>query len=182
MIPKNFKLTYNDQQIRQSVSRIGAEITKWAATVWQDSHTDVIAIPVLKGGLFFFSDLVRAVDASLEMAVAQSMAYVAGVNEAAIPQVKINISQVPAKGRRILLIDDICDSGRTLQALQEGLLAEGALEVRSAVLIKRAVQAKIFEPDWCAFEYPGDEWFVGYGMEDGHRYRNLPGVYIIQKS
>ena len=64
--------------------------------------------------------------------------------------------------------------------MSERLLERGAREVRSAVLIRRLINDPAYTPTWSAFDYGGEEWFVGYGMEDGERWRNLPGVYIIQ--
>jgi hypoxanthine phosphoribosyltransferase len=85
------------------------------------------------------------------------------------------------KGRVVLVIDDICDSGGTLQELERYLIAAGAREVRTVVLIRRLLDRPTFVPCWVGFEFTGLEWFVGYGMEDGNRWRNLPAVYTIQQ-
>ncbi|RMD84184.1 MAG: hypothetical protein D6808_07415 [Candidatus Dadabacteria bacterium] len=181
-IPKNFKLCFSSEEISDAVRRLGEEISKWASQIWEDSHTDIVAVPVLRGGIFFFADLVRSIESSVEIAPAKAWAYVEFERFKQREKVKVDISNVPAKGRRVLLVDDICDSGRTLKALKEEFLNAGALEVRAAVLIKRIVEDGAFEPDWIGFEYKGAEWFVGYGMEDSERWRNLPSVYIIQQT
>lgn len=181
MIPANFQLIYSQEQIAQSIARLGKEIQKWAKEIWDDSHTDIVTVPVLRGGIFFFADLVRAVDYSIEISPVKTWGYVNAVNAEKLDKVKIDMSGVPAKGRRVLLIDDICDSGRTLASLKEEFLAAGALEVRSAVLIKRETEEQTFDPEYVAFNYEGPEWFVGYGMEDSERWRNLRSVYIIQQ-
>lgn len=182
MIPANFKLLYSEQQIAESVARMGADISVWADEVWRRSHTDIITIPVLRGGIFFFADLVRKINHSVEIAPVRTWAYTNTENGVQRPEVKVSLDDVPAQGRSVLLIDDICDSGRTLAVLKQALLDAGALEVRSAVLIKRVLDQKTFEPDWVGFSYTGHEWFVGYGMEDCERWRNLPSSYIIQQS
>ena len=180
-IPEHFQLLYSPGQIAEAVNRIGAQVDEWAAEVWQRSHTDILTIPVLRGGIFFFTDLVRRISHSIEITPAQTWAYEAAVNEVQRPEVKLDISQVPGRGRDLLLVDDVCDSGRTLDALKRALLANGARAVKSAVLIRRMIQGQTFAPDWSGFEYHGDEWFVGYGMEDSDRWRNLPGVHIIRR-
>ncbi len=179
--PSNFTKLYSRQQISEAVSRMGREISVWADQVWDSSHTDLLAVPVLRGGIFIFADLVRSITRSVEITSAQSWAYQVGENEVQRDNISVNLSQVPAKGRHVLVIDDICDSGRTLKTLSQSLTSMGAIEVRSAVLIKRAIDKEIIKPNWVGFEYPGHEWFVGYGMEDSERWRNLPEVYIIQK-
>ena len=180
-IPLSYRQLYSPAQIDDALKKMGADITQWADKVWRESHTDILAIPVLRGGMFIFTDLVRRISCSVEIAHAQTWAYQIGERAVQTPEVKVNIEMVPAKGRTVLLVDDICDSGRTLKTLKESLLKAGALDVRSAVLIKRVVEPEIFTPEWCGFVYEGKEWFVGYGMEDAERWRNLPGVYIIQK-
>ena len=180
-LPKQLKPQYSADEIKSAAEKIGSEITTWARQVWDDSHTDILGIPILRGGLFFFADLVRQIDASIEVAAAHAVAYEPGVNQALLDSVEVQIQSVPAKGRRILLVDDICDSGKTLKAMTQTLLEAGALEVRCAVLIQRIIPDQLYTPDWVGFEYKGPEWFVGYGMEDGCRWRNLPMVCIIQQ-
>ena len=182
MTPSNFKLLYSESDIAQAVKRLGSEITTWAHDTWEDSHTDLLAIPILRGGLFFFADLVREIRQSVEIAPARTWAYEEKANALQKTKVAVNIESVPAKGRNILLVDDICDSGRTLKALKESLLEAGARMVKSAALVKRELEGAACKPDWTGFAYEGPEWLVGYGMDDCDRWRNLPSIYIIKQS
>jgi hypoxanthine phosphoribosyltransferase len=177
--PKHFTLVYSKQQITDAVARLGAEITEWAGAVHREYHETILTVPVLGGGVFFFADLVRAVPYSLEMAPVRAWAYAAGVNAEPTPDLKVDMRDIPAKGRRVLLIDDVCDSGRTLEKLKILFEQAGASEVRSAVLIKRLLTKPTFEPDWVGFRYEHPEWFVGYGMDDNGQWRNLPSVYVM---
>lgn len=181
-IPTNFKLLYSEDRIAEAVQRLGAGINEWASRVWTESHTDLIVIPVLRGGIFFFADLVRELACSIEIAPARTWAYDPDAGNAARGSVQVNIDGVPAKGRSVLVVDDICDSGRSLAELTQRLRGAGAREVKSAALIHREVAGSVFTPDWVGFQYRGSEWFVGYGMDDGDRWRNLPSIYIIQQS
>jgi len=95
--------------------------------------------------------------------------------------VSVNAGKVAVEGRSILIVDDVCDSGRTLAELTEYFTKLGAASVRSAVLIKRMMPHPTFDPNWIGFQYEGPEWFVGYGMDDCDRWRNLGSIYIIQK-
>lgn len=181
-IPRNFQPIFDRTQIQGAVDAVGHSISTWAAEVWQNSHTDIIAIPVLRGGIFFFADVVRAIQASVEIAPAQARSYTVGVNEEQMESVDVRIENVPAAGRSVLLLDDVCDSGRTLEAMEAALLKAGAREVKSAVLIKRELAHRTFEPSFVGLRYNGPEWFVGYGMEDAERWRNLPDIYVIRQS
>lgn len=180
MIPENFEMVYPAAQISEQVKRIGAFVSEWAGKVQKETGKETIAVPVLGGGIFFFSDLVRAVDVSLEIASVRAWGYAPDKNAEQLSEVRVELDQLQFKDRHVLLIDDICDSGKTLATLHEIIKGSGALEVKSAVLIKRMMDVPTFDPDWVGFEYKGSEWFVGYGMDDRGSWRNLPAVYVIR--
>lgn len=182
MLPANFKLQYTREDIDAAVRRLGQDITAWAHSVWDESHTDLVVIPVLRGGIFFFADLVRHIDASVEIAPVRTWVYESTDNNLQRREVRVSMEDVHVRGRAVLLVDDICDSGKTLKILSKAFYDAGALNVRSAVLVKRTLEKATFDPEWVAFEYRGPEWMVGYGMEDCNRWRNLPSIYIIQQS
>ena len=180
-LPKNFKLQYSKSEIGKIIDRLGSQISIWSREVSDQTGKDVIAVPILRGALFFAADLLRATGKSLEICPIHASAYDIGENRASIEGVKIQAATMSVKGRSLLLLDDICDSGRTLQVLKEYFIGMGAADVRSAVLIRRKHAGNNFFPEWSGFEYPGQEWFVGFGMDDRDRYRNLADVYVIQK-
>ena len=93
----------------------------------------------------------------------------------------IHLDGTNPQGRSVILMDDVCDSGKTLAALKSRLLEVGAVEVRSAVLIKRVLEQPTFEPDYVGFRYSGKEWFVGYGMDDRSRWRNLGSIFVVDQ-
>jgi hypoxanthine phosphoribosyltransferase len=179
-IPSHFAPLYSPAAIHRAVTAVGEEITGWAQKCFDASGLDVVAVPVLRGGIIFFGDLVRAVHHSLEVAPGRAWGYEVGLNGVQSERMRLDLTAIPTRDRSVLLVDDVCDSGRTLAAMTERLLEEGAREVRSAVLVRRVLPEPRYLPNWSAFSYEGDEWFVGYGMEDGERWRNLPGVYVIQ--
>jgi hypoxanthine phosphoribosyltransferase len=181
MLPANFKLQYKREDIDAAVQRMGKEITDWAEKVWDESHTDLVAIPVLRGGIFFFADVVRHIDSSVEIAPIRTWVYESTENNVQRSEPRVSLEGVHARGRSVLLVDDICDSGKTLKLLTKTFLDAGALEVKSAVLVKRITDEQTFDPNWIGFSYRGPEWMVGYGMEDCNRWRNLPSIYIIQQ-
>ena len=180
VMPNSFSTLYQPSDIAREVLRLGTAIDKWAGEVWLNSHTDVLAIPILRGGLFFLADLVRNISHSVEIAPTRAWGY--EKNQPKSNSTHVNVNDVPAKGRSLLLVDDICDSGKTLLSLTQALMRNGAREVKAAVLIKRDIEGQAYNPEWVGFDYSGPEWIVGYGMDDCDRWRNLPGIYVIKQS
>ncbi len=179
-LPNEFTLKYDKEKIDSTCQRIGSEITDWIRKT--DESKEVIVIPVLRGGVFFFTDLVRKIDESIEVAPVRTWAYSRTDSGEGVlnSDVKIHYNDMNPAGRRILLVDDICDSGSTLEALSAYFLNIGATEVRSAALIKRELGNDKFQPDYVGFSYSGKEWFVGYGMNSKDSFRNLPDIYLIE--
>jgi hypoxanthine phosphoribosyltransferase len=134
----------------------------------------------MRGGLFFGCDLARAITTSLEILPVRVQGYsLEEINEPE-PTLKFDLFEAEVSGRALLLVDDICDSGRTLKALKSELEDRGASTIKAAVLIRRESEGNIhLLPDYVGFNYAGSEWFVGYGMDDLDRYRNLNDIYVI---
>lgn len=180
-IPASYELVYSAEQIASRVSILGKEVSAWARDVRSKSGADVVAIPVLRGGIFFFSDLVRAIDTSVEICPIRTVAYEVGEIGVGTQEVSVSGEVMHLKGRSVLLLDEICESGRTFEKLYKVLHDAGAAEVRSAVLIKRDIDRETFDPSWVGFNLKNEAWCVGFGMDDRERWRNLPGIYVIRK-
>ena len=177
-IPDNYKEVYSPADIKDAVSRLGEKIFKWSEEVYKKTGDDVVVVPIMRGAIFFFTDLVREIGRSVYVAPVKASNYNPDTNEV-LRIAEISIDGIPAKGKSILLLDDVFDSGVTLSQLTAKLLQAGAGEVKSAVLIMRETGDKKFTPDYIGFHYHGPEWFVGYGLDDKERYRNLPGVHVM---
>ena len=181
-IPERFELIYSDVQIQECVARLGAEIQVWVREVEAKIKKDVVCIPIMRGGFFFAADLMRRITSSVELAPLTTSSYSSATNNEPHITVQFDTRGLDVQGRAVLLMDDICDSGRTLAVLCEKLQLSGAAEVSSAVLIHRKTAKIMHDPRWRGFSYDGPEWFVGYGMEDSGRWRNLTSVYRIRGS
>ena len=139
----------------------------------------VLAICVLRGGVFFFADLLKEIPYTVEPSFCRAMSY-SSKDNSQDSEFRLVIEPADMNGRNVLLIDDICDSGKTLKNLHEYALQNGAKEVRTAVLIHRNHDDSVYKPQYIGFEYDGPEWFAGYGMEDKNHNSNFPEVYIIE--
>jgi len=142
-----------------------------------ESSLQVVAI--LKGALVFMADLLRRVPLRLEIECLNIASYHGGTESSG--QVDFLDQKLPdVQGRYVLLIDDILDTGRTLDAVSQKLRQLGAREVKTCVLLtKDKERAAEVNADYSAFEI-ADEFVVGYGLDFDGKYRNLPYVGVLK--
>ncbi len=141
----------------------------------------IVVIILLKGALVFAADLLRRIPRELSIECLNVASYHGGLESSG--QVDfLDIHFPDVKGKHILLLDDILDTGRTLAAVGKRLKEEGALAVHSGVLLaKDKKRAEEVEADYTGFEI-GDEFVVGYGLDYKGKYRNLPYVGVLKLS
>lgn len=147
---------------------------------------DVVLMPVLTGGLVFAADLMRRLPTRLSVACVGASSYAGArtTSEAQSPDevrlAGLDAARAAARGKHVVLVDDILDTGRTLLALQGALQASGALSVRTCVLLrKNREEAALCAADFVAFDIP-DAFVVGYGLDFDGLYRNLPGIHTLK--
>ncbi len=138
----------------------------------------LLVVAILKGSFVFAADLIRALH-SVGLAPEVDFMTLSSYRKARISSGQVSILRdmdLDVRGRNVLIVDDVLDSGRTLAFAKDLIAARGAASIRSCVLLdKQAARAVAIEPDYCAFECP-DVFVVGYGMDVAHRYRELPFV------
>ena len=139
----------------------------------------MVVIILLKGALVFAADLLRRIPGPLEIECLSVASYHGGMESSGtIDFLDRHFPEV--KGRHVLLLDDILDTGRTLHAVGRRLMEEGAAAVHTAVLLaKDKVRAEEVQADYIGFGI-GDEFVVGYGLDYQGRYRNLPYVGVLK--
>lgn len=135
-------------------------------------------VGVLTGCLVFLSDLIRRLDLPLKIALVQASSYRGAVTTPG--QLHVQDELLPdMRGRHILLLDDILDSGQTLGCLVDHLKGLGTASVRVGVLLRKIGRQKVaLEPDFCGFPIP-DKFVVGYGLDYNDEYRNLPYIGVM---
>ncbi len=137
-------------------------------------------VAILKGALVFMADLLRRVPLKLEIECLNVASYHGGTESSGRVDF-LDRTMPDVKGRSILLLDDILDTGRTLSVVSAKLQDLGAREVRTCVLLtKDKKRIEEVEADYSAFEI-GDEFVVGYGLDFDGKYRNLPYVGVLRK-
>jgi hypoxanthine phosphoribosyltransferase len=168
---------FSEQEIARSVERMADDIAR-------SKPERLLIVPILKGSFVFAADLMRACHrAGLSPEVDFMM--LASYRESTVSSGRVDILRditTEVGGRDVLLIDDILESGRTLAYAKDLLSARGARRVMTAVLLdKRGRRAAAIEADFKGFDCP-DKFVVGFGMDMGHAFRELPFVgYVVRE-
>jgi len=160
-------------EIEAAVSRLAAEITR-------DYHGKYpVLIGILKGSFMFMADLVRLLDFPLEVEFIRASSYGRGSRTSG--RVKVGWGPPnPIKGREVLIIEDIIDTGVTTSFLMDYLQKKKPASLKLCVLTdkpsRRQVPVKI---DYLGLTVP-DKFLVGYGIDWDQKYRNLPDIYYVE--
>lgn len=163
----------SEARIREGLERLAHELTR----DYQNDEPCLVAC--LRGSLVFVADLIRRMPISLRVDFLHASSY--GNETVSSGRVDLRLLPDPGevRGRRVILVDDILDSGRTLHAAREKLLGLGAKDVKTCVFLEKKI-TRDFEKnaDYKCFEI-GHEFVVGYGLDYAGRYRNLPFLGIL---
>ncbi|MCD7855792.1 MAG: hypoxanthine phosphoribosyltransferase [Clostridiales bacterium] len=169
------KVLISEEQIKQRVGELAEQINKDLA------GKEIIILGVLKGSVFFITDLSRRLTMPAEMAFMDVSSYYDSTHSSG--EIKINLDlDLIIKDKHLLIVEDIIDTGRTLHMLMERLRARKPASISLATLLNKPV-AREFEitPDYVGFEIP-DKFVVGYGLDYAQRYRNLPYIGVLNFS
>jgi len=165
---------FTAQQVEKRVEELAAEIRE----IYGDNIPTVIA--VLKGSFMFTADLVRHLPGTFSVDFIRAASYGEGTETSCHVSVSLWPS-VKITGRKMLLVDDIADSGLTLKCLVEKLEKEGAAQVDVCVLLDKPSRRKVkFIPRFVGFTIP-NLFVVGYGIDYAEKYRNLPYIGVLKE-
>lgn len=166
------RVLFDKQTIQDKVAQIGAQITN------DYRGQKPLMVCTLKGAVTFFADLVRQIDTDVEFDFVAASSYGNGTVSSGELRVSKDLSSNP-RGRVVILVEDIIDTGRTLSHLKENLLYRGAKEVKICAFLNKPSRRVVdVEVDYCGFVIP-DEFIVGYGLDYAERYRNLDYIGVI---
>jgi hypoxanthine phosphoribosyltransferase len=169
------KVLVDQETLQQRVSEL-------AQTISADYQgKDLVLICVLKGGVTFLTDLMRQLTMPHEIDFMAISSYGVGRRESTgavrlIMDLKTNIA-----GRDVLLVEDIVDSGQTMEYLLRNLWARRPASLRVCTLLSKPSRRQLDVPlDYIGFEIP-DEFVLGYGLDFDEKYRNLPYVAVLKE-
>jgi hypoxanthine phosphoribosyltransferase len=168
------KVLFDEPAIHRRLDDMAAQISN----DYRDRELTVIA--VLHGSLMFVADLLRRIPLPLKLDCLSVASY-HGKAQSSGEVVFKQITLPDIEGRDILVLDDILDSGFTLEAVRETLETARPHSIRICVLLsKRKQRAREVEADYVGFEIE-DEFVVGYGLDFRERYRNLPYIGVLRR-
>ncbi len=161
----------------QDLTRRVRELAEQVSRDYADK--DLLLIGVLKGAVFFLSDLMRQIDIPVEVDFMAVASYGSATKSSGVVRILKDLD-APIEGRDVLIVEDIVDSGLTLQYLLRNLAGRNprTLEV-CALLIKPERRKVDLQTRYVGFEIP-DRFAIGYGLDFDERYRNLPYVAALK--
>ncbi len=162
----------SEEELEQAVSKIGRQIS--------DDYRgkDPIFVGVLKGCFIFMADLMRHVDIDCSMDFMAVSSY-SGTTSTGAVRINKDLSEI-IEGRHLILVEDILDSGVTLNYLKHYLMVRKPASIAVATLMDKPARRKAeIYADYSCFEIP-DAFVVGYGLDYNERYRNLPYIGVLK--
>jgi hypoxanthine phosphoribosyltransferase len=142
---------------------------------------DLLLLSVLKGSFIFMADLIRAIQIPHEIDFMATSSYGTQTHSSGVVQIVMDLSR-SIEGRNVLIVEDIIDSGHTLHYLHRILNERHPHTLRIMTLLDKPERREVDIPvDWVGFSIP-NEFVVGYGLDYGEIYRNLPYIGVLKPS
>lgn len=159
----------SEAALQEKISEIAAQISEDYA------GRKILVIGVLKGAIFFISDLVRQLSVACELDFMAVSSYGAATHSSGVVRILKDLD-IPIAGRHVLIVEDVIDSGLTLSYLLKNLTSRGPASLEICTLLAKPGYKRLnIAARYVGFELP-DVFVVGYGLDYAERYRNLPHI------
>ncbi len=164
-----------EEDLRRRVAELGEQISRDYA------GRSLLLVGVLKGAVFFLSDLMRYIDIPVEVDFMAVASYGSATDSSGVVRILKDLDAA-IEGRDVLIVEDIVDSGLTLQYLLRNLGSRNPRSLEVCALLTKPARRKVELPSrYVGFEIP-DRFVVGYGLDYAEQYRNLPFVAVLESS
>ncbi|PLX98638.1 MAG: hypoxanthine phosphoribosyltransferase [Desulfuromonas sp.] len=175
MTPPQLKLLYSKDAIAKEVSRLAQEISE------DFRDEEVLMVSVLKGSFLFVSDLIREVSIPASIDFVRLASYGSDTRSSGLVEIRKDL-EMPLKNRNVIIIEDIIDSGHTIETLYHRLSLREPKVLKVCTLIdKRSRREVEFEADYVGLAMD-DGFIVGYGLDFDEKYRNLNEIYLVENA
>jgi hypoxanthine phosphoribosyltransferase len=170
-------------RIAQKVRELARQITADHSEPNQPPDLQLTIVPILTGAMIFCADLIREMPVRMQIGLLSVSSYPGTATQSRGPTLQSNspgntLGEI--RGRHVLLVDDILDSGGTIKMIVPLLRDSGAASVKTCVLLRKdRPSAKEVKADYVGFDIP-DEFVVGYGLDYDNYYRNLPDIVTLK--
>src|SRR3954451_9868310 len=170
--PKIGEILVQPDDLKQRVRTLGEQVTA------EYADRDLLLVGVLKGAVFFLADLMRHIEIPCEVDFMAVSSYGSSTDTSGVVRILKDLD-APLEGRDVLIVEDIVDSGLTLQYLMRTLQTRGPASLAVCALLPKPERRKAEVPArYVGFEIP-DKFAIGYGLDYAERYRNLPYVAAL---
>lgn len=167
------RILIDEKTLQARISELGRVITQAYA------GEDLLLLAVLKGSVVFLADLMRQIDMPHSVDFMAVSSYGAGVQSTGVVRILKDLDSAIA-GRNVLIVEDIIDSGHTLNYLVRLLQERNPTTLRIVTLLDKPSRREVDIPvDWVGFSIP-NEFVIGYGLDFNEHYRNLPYIGILK--
>ena len=176
--PEIDEVVYTEEQIRAKVSELARRITR----DYEEDSEDrpLLLVGILKGAFIFLADLARQIEVPLEFDFMALSSYGSATKTSGVVRIRKDLA-TDITGRHVLLVEDIIDTGLTLNYLMVNLRARGPASLEICAFLNKRVANKVDLPiKYEGFSIP-DVFVVGYGLDCAENYRNLPYIASIKR-
>jgi hypoxanthine phosphoribosyltransferase len=170
----NLKKLFDEKDIKGAVRRLAGAISR------DFEDEEIVLVSVLKGSFMFTSDLIREIRSPVVVDFIRASSY--GCNTTTCGQVTLTKDlETDISGKNVIIVEDIIDSGLTLRAIRDMLLARNPRSLKICALVdKRARREAEIEGDYVGFTIENG-FIVGYGIDFAEQYRNLPAIFVVDE-
>ena len=167
------RLLYDKATVEKQIDRLAAEIKAWLP-----KDEEVVCFCVLRGAVMFFADLMRALEDydNIIIDFIALSSYEDAVNSSGRVKLIQDIRE-DIRGKTVLILEDIIDSGHTIQYLRRFFASKNVKDLKIACLLDKPCRKVEATADYTAFILPSDKFIVGYGLDANQKYRHLNGIY-----
>jgi len=166
------RVLFDEEQIAKRVKEMGKEISK------DYEGSDIVVISLLRGSFVFAADLVRAIDVPVNIDFMTTSSYGYGQSSSGIVEIISDI-RTDIKDKNVLVVDDIMDSGNTMKEVVEYISKKNPKSIKTCVMLDKPSRREAdITPDYVGFTIP-DVFIVGYGLNYGDYYRNVPYIFTF---
>jgi hypoxanthine phosphoribosyltransferase len=172
--PQIGEILVQPDELKERVRALGRQVTA------DYKGRDLVLIGVLKGAVFFLADVMRSIDIPCEVDFMAVASYGSATDSSGVVRILKDLD-TSIQGRDVLIVEDIVDSGLTLQYLMRNLGARSPASLEVCALLTKPDRRKVDVPiRYVGFEIP-DRFAIGYGLDHAERYRNLPFVAALRE-
>ncbi len=169
------KLLYSADQLRERSAAVGAEISR------DYEGKFPLLVGIMKGSIIFMADVLRGIKTDVGIDFMTLSSYKGGTTSGEL-QVVTELLDDNVKGRDVIVVEDIVDTGKTVGFVDNYLRVKGATSVEVASLLYKPHPEKSApRPKYLGFELPSESFVVGWGLDFNEKMRNLPGVFELEK-